>query len=109
MNNTTNPYSTYASHATPKLNLDVTKQLKTHQEEENEQKSQKNLPFTSETLKEDMSQMYINLTKVRKAINATANEPNVDEQAIEDTLTVIDEIARKITIDLPLCIDKLYL
>lgn len=109
MNSSTNPYSTHASNATPKLNMDVTKQLKTHQEEENEQKSQKNLHFTSETLKEDMSQMYINLTKVRKAINATANEPNVDEQAIEDALTVIDEIARKITIDLPLCIDKLYL
>lgn len=109
MNSSTNPYSTHASNSAPNLNMDVTNQLKNHQQEEMQQKSQKNLPFTSETLEEDLSQMYINLMKVRKTIDTTGNEPGVDKEAIEEALKVIDEIGQKITLDLSLCIDKLYL
>lgn len=109
MNSSNNPYSTYASNAAPNLNMDVTNQFKNQQKEEIQQKSPKNLPFTGETLKEDISQMYINLMKVRKSIDTTSNEPNVDKQAIEEALKVVDEIGQKITLDLSLSIDKLYL
>jgi hypothetical protein len=109
MNSETNPYSTYATNASPNLNMDVSSQSKVHQKDDMMQKSVKNLPFTSETLKEDLSQMYIYLMKVKKAINLTEQEPTTDKQAISDALDVIDEIGEKITLDLSFCIDKLYL
>jgi hypothetical protein len=109
MNSATNPYSTHASNAAPSLNMDISNQFKVHQKEEMEQKSQKNLPFTSETLKEDLSQMYITLMKVKKAIDLTGQEPKADKQDIEEALKVVDQIGQKITLDLSLCIDKLYL
>lgn len=107
MNSTTNPYSTHASNAAPSLNMDVSNQFKVHQKEEMDQKSPRSLPFTTDTLKEDLSQMYISLMKVKKAMEYTKNEPKTNKQAINDAFKVIDEIGQKITMDLSSCIDKL--
>ena len=107
MNSTTNPYSTHAANAAPSLNMDVSDQFKVHQKEEMEQKSPKNLPFTAETLKEDLSQMYISLMKVKKAIEYTKNEPKTNKQAVNDAFKIIDDMGQKITMDLSTCIDKL--
>lgn len=109
MNSANNPYSTYASNSAPELNMDITVQLKRSQHEEALQKSQRTLPFTGDKLGEEISQLFINLMKIKKTIDITSNEPNVDKQAIDEALEVIDDITRRITIDLPLYIDKLYL
>lgn len=106
MNNTSNPYSTYASNAQPKLHMDVSAQIKTHQEDE-QQYSPKILPFTGDTLKEHLSQMYMTLLEIKKCINLTEKEPKRNKQAIKDSLEVITEIGKKITIDLPAAIAKL--
>ena len=109
MNSSTNPYSTHASNAAPTLNMDISSQFKANKKDEMAQKSHKELPFTGESLKVYLGQMYINLMDVKRAIDSTGNEPNTNMQDIEETLQVIDEIAQKITVDLSLCIDKLYL
>lgn len=109
MNSTTNPYSTHASNAAPTLSMDISNQLKVHQKEEQEQKAQKTLPFTSETLKDHLSDMYISLLEIKKCLNLTEKEPKRDKQAIKDSLKIIDEIGQKITMDLSNYIDKLYL
>jgi hypothetical protein len=109
MNSSTNPYATYATNAQPKLHMDVADQLKNHQKEEQEKQSPKILPFTSETLKERVGDMYIALLEIKKCINLTEKEPKRDKQAVKDALKVIDEIGQKITMDLSNYIDKLYL
>jgi hypothetical protein len=109
MNSTTNPYSTHASNAAPNLNMDISNQFKVHQKEEQDQKASKTLPFTSESLKEHLSDMYISLLEIKKSLNLTEKEPKRNKQAIKDSLKIIDEIGQKITMDLSNCIDKLYL
>jgi len=109
MNNETNPYATYASNAQPTLHMDVSDQLKVHQKDELAQNAPKVLPFTSETLTEYLSQIYMTLLQVKKCINLTEKEPKRDKQAIKDSLKIIDEIGQKITIDLPNTIEKLHL
>lgn len=109
MNISNNPYSTTFDSSPPKLNMDVSGQSIKYKDEEMMQKSPRNLPFTGEVLKEYLSVMYINLLSVKKAIDTTSKEPNTDQEAIEEALAVIKEIGQKITIDLSLCIAKLYL
>lgn len=109
MNSVNNPYSTYATNAAPKLNMDVQGQLKVQQKDEEGQKSSKILPYTAEPLKEVISQMYIDLMKVKHFVLQTEREPGVKQEDVEDILSVIDEIGQKITMDLSNSIDKLYL
>lgn len=109
MNSTTNPYSTHASNSAPNLSMDISDQFKVHQKEEREQKAPKTLPFTSETLKEHLSEIYVSLLEIQKCLNLTEKEPKRDKQAIKDASKIIDDIAQKITMDLSNCIDKLYL
>ncbi|WP_396180124.1 hypothetical protein [Flavobacterium sp.] len=109
MNSTTNPYSTHASNSAPNLSMDVSDQFKVHQKEEQEQKAPKTLPFTAETFKEHLSDMYGSLIEIKKGLNRTEKEPKRDKQAIKDASKIIDDIAQKITMDLSNCIDKLYL
>lgn len=109
MNSVNNPYSTYATNANPMLNMNVQNQIKVQQKEEAGQKSHKVLPHTAEPLKEEISQMYINLMKIKHVIIQTEKEPNVKGDDIADILNVIDEIGQKITMDLSNSIDKLYI
>ena len=64
MNNTTNPYSTYATNTQPKLHMDVAEQLKNHQKDEQNSKAPKVLPFTCEDLKEHLGNIYTSLLEV---------------------------------------------
>ena len=109
MNSTTNPYSTHASNSAPNLSMDISDQFKVHQREEQEQKAPKTLPFTAETFKDHISDIYDSLIEIKKGLNLTEKEPKRDKQAIKDASKIIDDVAQKITKDLSNCIDKLYL
>jgi len=109
MNSTTNPYSTHASNSAPNLSMDISDQFKVHQREEREHKAPKTLPFTAETFKDHISDIYDSLIEIKKGLNFTEKEPKRDKQAIKDASKIIDDIAQKITMDLSNCIDKLYL
>lgn len=109
MNNTNSPYSTYTSNASPKLDMDITSEIKRQQAEEQLTKAPKILPHTADTsLVEVTSAMYQKLIEIRSIINKTSNEPKSNKQSIKQILSIIDEIGEKI-IELYEPIDKLYL
>ena len=109
MNSETNPYATYASNVQPKLHMDIGDQLKVHKNEERYHQAPKTLPFTAETFKDHISDIYDSLIEIKKGLNLTEKEPKRDKQAIKDASKIIDDVAQKITMDLSNCIDKLYL
>lgn len=108
MNSANNPYSTSTSNA-PSLNMDVTNQYKQHKQDEQLHIAKKALPHPSEILNEYVSELYIDLLKIKQTIKNTENEPNIKQEDINEIYSIIDEIAQKITMELPNSIDKLYL
>jgi len=108
MNSANNPYSTSTSNA-PSLNMDVTNQLKRYKHDERLNISKKILPYPSEALQEYVSELYIDLLKIKQTIKNTEDEPGIKQEDINEIYSIIDEIAQKITMELPNSIDKLYL
>lgn len=109
MNSTINPYSTSTISTPPGLDMNVQNQYKQYKQDEKGNVSKKILPHTSEILQEYVSQLFINLMKVKQTIKNTENEPGVKQQDIQEIYNIIDDISQKITMELPNSIDKLYL
>jgi hypothetical protein len=108
MNSANNPYSTTTTNS-PSLNMDVTNQFKQYKQDEKLHASKKVLPHPSEVLQEYVSELYIDLLKIKQTIKNTENEPGIKQEDINEIYSIIEEIAQKITMELPNSIDKLYL
>jgi hypothetical protein len=103
------PYSTTTQTAAPALDMDVTNQIKQYKEEEKEHAAPRELPFTLTDSMEHVSAAYISLLKLRQSLAKTSQEPNANNAAIKKAQDTIDSAVKKIVIDLPNDLDKLYL
>jgi len=109
MNNTNSPYATYATNAAPKLDMDISNQLKVHQSEEQNSKAPKVLPHPGESsLVEIVGSMYEKLIDVKKTLSKIEQEPKRNKESIQKAKIILDDIGKKI-IELYEPLDKLYL
>jgi hypothetical protein len=103
------PYKTTSTSAMPNLSMDVGSQITRYKEEEKYQKAPPIQPYTLDSTKEIISAMYGKLSDLRKAVNQTASQSNVNKSALAAINGILENIGKEILMDIPEQLDKLNL
>jgi uncharacterized membrane protein YheB (UPF0754 family) len=104
-----NPYKTSFMSALPVLDMNVNTQIDRYREEERAQKAPDIYPYTVDSVEERLSQIYGILRELHKTVESTRQEPKINNQALDTIEAIIQDISRKILIDIPAQVDKLKL
>lgn len=109
--NSNSPYSTFAQSTAPTLSMDVSDQYRSHKKDEELAKSSINYPFTFSSSMEIIAQIYERLIYLKQIIESSdiemkrhaklPQEKDLREDAVEKVSELIDDINKKVTIDLP--------
>jgi len=101
MNNTGFPYSvgiaqkpvTHDSNANAHLNIAA--------EEEAKSKASPILPYSLEQTNQILANVFVSMLQVKGIISQAEEDPSVNAQHLKGLIDIIDDINRKITIDIP--------
>jgi len=108
-NSMDNPYKTSFTSALPKLDMEVNSQFIRNKQEEHTHMAPDTYPYTINSVKENISQIYGILRQLHQAVESTRQEPKINNQALDTIEAIIQDISRKILIDIPSQVDKLKL
>lgn len=103
------PYKTSFTSAAPNLGMDVNSQIARYKEEESQQKAPPIQPFTLDSSKELLSDVFEKLSTLRKIVDATMLQPKADKNALNAINKIIENISKEVLMDIPEQIDKLNL
>ena len=79
--------------STPVLdNDDGSSQMKRYKEEEKNQKAPKILPHEMQMFVEVLSQVFVDMTKLRGMLNQAKNKPNVNQRFVTQLVDKIDKV-----------------
>jgi hypothetical protein len=110
MYNTNSSPNTSMLQATPALDMEIGDQLKRHKKEEQETHGAPDvIPFTLDSAKEHIFQVYVPLSKLRDQLVATKDEPKRDKAALDSAISIIDKIHDMLVFSIPRELDKLKL
>lgn len=103
------PYQTTFTSALPRLDMEVNSQFERNKQEEQTHMAPDIHPYTINSVKENISQIYGILRQLHKTVESTRQEPKINNQALDTIEAIIQDISKKILIDIPEQVDKLKL
>lgn len=109
MNSTGFPYSVGVAQAPITHDNNVSAHLNIAAEEEARSKAEPILPYSLEQTNQILGNVFVSMLQIKGIISQAENDPSVSELHLKGLISLIDDINRKITIDIPQQLDVLAL
>lgn len=109
MNNTGFPYSVGTAQAPILHDTNVHSHMNIAAEEEAKSKANPILPYSLEQANQILANVFVSMLQIKGIINQAQEDPSVSQIHLKGLTDLIDEINRKITIDIPQHLDVLSL
>ncbi len=109
MNSTGFPYSVGVAQAPITHDTNVHAHLDIASQEEAKSKADSILPYSLEQTNQILGNVFVSMLQIKDIISQAQNDPSVSEAHLQGLINLIDDINRKITIDIPQQLDILTL
>lgn len=109
MNNTGFPYSVGIAQTPITHDTNVHSHMNIAAEEEARSKADSILPYSLEQANQILANVFVSMLQIKGIINQAQEDPSVSEIHLKGLTDLIDEINRKITIDIPQQLEVLSL